>query len=119
MLYRRKTENGKGKTEMIYVTNGTRRYASTAPDEHRINIYPQKRQWVLDFTICDTVTASDMDGLLDGTDLTFIYDPGGPDEHSVTFSGYKNINSITIKYNQDLSCTATIQLGGEIITNAC
>ena len=105
---------------MIYVTNGSKRYKCTAPDEHRIDLHAQKRQWVIDFTICDTITAPEMDDLLTGTDLIFIcVNEDTKEETTLTFSGYVKINSASIKYNQDLSCTATVQLGKEIVSNAC
>lgn len=105
---------------MVYVTNGGKKYQCTAPDEHRINIHSQKRQWVIDFTICDSISAAEMDALLDGNDLVFIYvDDATKEEKVLTFSGYTTVNSASIKYNQDLSCTALVQLGKEIISNVC
>lgn len=104
---------------MIYVTDGTDRYKCTAPEEHRINIQSQKRQWVIDFIICDSITPSKIDALLDSNELTFIYVDDKAEETAVSFDGYTKINSVFIKYEQDLSCTATVQLGKEVEVRAC
>lgn len=105
---------------MIYVTNGTKKYKCTAPNEQRINIFSQGRQWVIDFTICDTITAAELDELLSITNLYFIYcGDTGAEETTVSFKDYTIINSASIKYEQDLSCTAFVQLGKEVENNAC
>lgn len=104
---------------MIYVLNGEKRYKCTAPEEHRINIHPQQRQWVIDFIICDAIIASELDVLLELEELTFVcVDDTTGAETSLVFSGYTKINSAAIKYEQDLSCTSTVQLGKEIENNA-
>lgn len=103
---------------MVYITTGNKRYRCEAPEEHCVNISPTKRQWVIDFTICDAITPADMDELLNGNDLTFIYVDGLSSKETVlNFSGYVKINSVAIKYNKDLSCTASVQLGKEIMCN--
>lgn len=106
---------------MIYVVKNEKKYKCTAPDEHRINVFPQGRQWVIDFTICDTINAAELDDLLNTTALTFVYydDTSGEEEKTLIFEGYIIINSASIKYEQDLSCTASVQLGKEVQNNAC
>ena len=104
---------------MIYIENGEKRYKCTAPDEQRVNIYPQGRQWVLDFTICDSISADEVDALLSTEDKVFVYvDDTTAEEKTFVFSGYSKINGASIKYNQDMSCTVNIQLGKEIECNA-
>lgn len=105
---------------MIYIANGNKKYKCTPPDEHRINIYPQRRQWVIDFTITDNITSDEMDELLSLGELNFVrVDETTKEETMLTFSDYSIINSASVKYEQDLSCTATVQLGKEIESNAC
>ena len=105
---------------MIYITTGNKKYRCTAPDEHRINIHPQSIQWVIDFTICDTITTAELDTLLRDDELMFVFvDDATGDETMLTFRDYTKTNSVSIKYNQDLSCTASVQLGKEIETNVC
>ena len=91
-------------------------YKCTVPKEYRVNIYPQSRQWVVDFTICDAITTEKLNELLETTSLTFVNydDETGEIVSSVTLNGYTSINTISITYNQDLSCTAMIQLGKEV-----
>lgn len=106
---------------MIYIVNNSKNYKCTAPDEHRINIFPQGRQWVIDFTICDAITAAELDELLTASTLTFKYynDTTGEEEKTLHFEGYTVINTASIKYEQDLSCTAPVQLGKEVENNVC
>lgn len=106
---------------MIYVVKNDKKYKCTAPDEHRISIFPQGRQWVIDFTICDAINAAELDDLLNASALTFVYynDSTGEAEKTLIFEGYTTINSASIKYEQDLSCTASVQLGKEVQNNAC
>ena len=94
-------------------------YKCTAPKEYRVNIYPQARQWVVDFTICDTITTEKINELLETTSLTFVTynDETGEIVGSVTLNGYTSINTVSITYNQDLSRTAMIQLGKEVERN--
>lgn len=100
---------------MVYISGENKRYKCTAPDEHCISIWPQSRQWVIDFTICDNITASELDGLLEEETLSFIHvDEQTEEEKVLNFEGYCNVNSAAIKYNIDLSCTASVQLGKEI-----
>ena len=106
---------------MIYVyKNKDKKYKCTPPDEQRVTVFPQGRQWVLDFTICDAITAAELDELLDTNSLSFEYcdDSTGALQNTLTFEGYTKINGAYIKYEQDLSCTAPIQLGKEITNNA-
>ncbi len=95
-------------------------FICTAPTERRINVFPQGRQWVVEFTICDTITPPQLDELLTGDPLTFSFldDVSGQKINTLVFDGYVNINSASIKYEQDLSCTAFVQLGKEVTTNA-
>lgn len=92
-------------------------YICTQPEERRINIYPQSLQWVIDFQICDKITADELDELLQTTSLTFVYydDNTGDVEKTVTLQDYILINTASITYNQDLSCNAWIQLGKEVV----
>ena len=106
---------------MIYIVNGDKKYKCTAPNEHRVNIFPQCRQWVIDFTICDTINAAELDELLGTHIFTFVFydDTTNEEVKTLIFEDYTKINSASIKYEQDLSCTASIQLGKEVQNNAC
>lgn len=106
---------------MIYVVKNETKYKCTAPDEHRISVFPQGWQWVIDFTIYDTINAAELDELLNDDTFSFVYynDTSGEVEKTLNFEGYTTINSASIKYEQDLSCTASVQLGKEVQNNAC
>ncbi len=106
---------------MIYVyKDQEKKYKTTPPDEQRASVFPQGRQWVLNFTICDTITAPELDELLDTDALYFEYRDDSTNEliNTLSFEGYTQINGAYIKYEQDLSCTAPVQLGKEVTNNA-
>ncbi len=91
-------------------------YICTQPKEYRLNLRNMLYQWVVEFTICDEITTEKIDDLLNTRSLTFIYYDDNTKEtlKRVTIDDYIKINTISITYNQDLSCTAFIQLGKEV-----
>lgn len=96
--------------------NEDTQYICTQPKEYRVNFRSQSYQWVVDFTIFDKIDSEKLDELLDATSLTFVYydDTSGEVITSINLEDYTIINTMSITYGADLSCSAYIQLGKEI-----
>ena len=102
---------------MYMCKNDSIKYKCSAPAEKRImlpSVEASKHQWVIDVTIHDDITPSQVDELLEG-DFYCLDESSG---NKVEFSGYSVINNVEMLYANDLSRTVNIQLAKEVTNNA-
>lgn len=95
---------------MIVYSDGSGKYRCSTPSEIRANINHVGYQWMLEFIAYDA-TSDDIDSLLGGV-LYFCDENTG---NITAYSGYKNINNVNIRYSEDLSPIALVQLAKDIV----